>query len=146
VISAIRLDTLGNLLKNQLFPEFESSMVLMDKNGMILYFSNQSFVGKNIFGEEFQSRLSTLVSPKLHNSLNELSKPSLQQRNTDDSIDIFAQNRMTTVAYEPVIVEGHHFMSSFIIASHNFASSSAEVSTLTFLHHTLNYPKYFQVR
>jgi hypothetical protein len=93
VISAIRLDTLGNLLKNQLFPEFESSMVLMDKNGMILYFSNQSFVGKNIFGEEFQSRLSTLVSPKLHNSLNELSKTSLQQRNTDGSIDIFAQNR-----------------------------------------------------
>lgn len=93
MISAIRLDTLGNLLKNQLFPEFESSMVLMDKKGMILYFSNQSFVGKNIFGEEFQSRLSTLVSSKLHNSLNELSKTSLQQRNTDGSIDIFAQNR-----------------------------------------------------
>jgi hypothetical protein len=32
VVTAIRLDTLGNLLKNQLFPEFESSMVLMDKN------------------------------------------------------------------------------------------------------------------
>jgi hypothetical protein len=75
VVTAIRLDTLGNLLKNQLFPEFESSMVLMDKNRMILYASNQSFIGKNIFGEEFQSRLSTLLSPKLHNLLNEFLKP-----------------------------------------------------------------------
>jgi hypothetical protein len=122
VVSAIRLDTLGNLLKNQLFPEFESSMVLMDKNGMILYASNQSFIGKNIFGEEFQSRLSTLLSPKLHNSLNELFKTSLQ-RNTDGSIDIFAQNRMNTIAYEPVIVKGNHFMTSFISAPHNFASN-----------------------
>ena len=122
VVSAIRLDTLGNLLKNQLFPEFESSMVLMDKNGMILYASNQSFIGKNIFGEEFQSRLSTLLSPKLHNSLNELFKTSLQ-RNTDGSIDIFSQNRMNTIAYEPVIVKGNHFMTSFISAPHNFASN-----------------------
>ena len=52
VVTAIRLDTLGNLLKNQLFPEFESSMVLMDKNGIILYSSsNQSYTGKNIFGD-----------------------------------------------------------------------------------------------
>ena len=51
VVTAIRLDTLGNILKNQLFPEFESSMVLMDKNGIILYSSNQSYTGKNIFGD-----------------------------------------------------------------------------------------------
>jgi signal transduction histidine kinase len=123
VVTAIRLDTLGNLLKNQLFPEFESSMVLMDKNGIILYSSsNQSYTGKNIFGEEFQSMLSTLLSAKLHNSLNELFKTSLQ-RNTDGSTDIFAQNRMNTIAYEPVIVKGNHFMTSFISVPHNFASN-----------------------
>jgi signal transduction histidine kinase len=123
VVTAIRLDTLGNLLKNQLFPEFESSMVLMDKNGIILYSSsNQSYTGKNIFGEEFQSMLSTLLSPKSRNSLNELFKTSLQ-RNTDGSTDIFAQNRMNTIAYEPVIVKGNHFMTSFISVPHNFASN-----------------------
>ena len=123
VVTAIRLDTLGNLLKNQLFPEFESSMVLMDKNGIILYSSsNQSYTGKNIFGEEFQSMLSTLLSAKSRNSLNELFKTSLQ-RNTDGSTDIFAQNRMNTIAYEPVIVKGNHFMTSFISIPHNFASN-----------------------
>ena len=126
VVSAIRLDTLGNLLKNQLFPEFESNMVLMDRNGMILYSSsNQSYIGKNVFGEEFQSTLSTLLSPKSRNSLNELFKTSLQ-RNTDGSIDIFAQNRMNTIAYEPVIVKGNHFMTSFISAPHNFASNVSD--------------------
>ncbi len=127
VVSAIRLNTLGNLLKNQLFPEFESNMILMDKNGMILYSSsNQSYIGKNVFGEEFQSTLSTLLSLKSRNSLNELFKTSLQQRNTDGSIDIFAQNRMNTIAYEPVIVKGNHFMTSFISSTHNFASNVSD--------------------
>jgi hypothetical protein len=96
----------------------------MDKNGIILYSSSNqsSYTGKNIFGEEFQSMLSTLPSPKLHNSLNELFKNSLQ-RNTDGSTDIFAQNRMNTIAYEPVIVKGNHFMTSFISIPHNFASN-----------------------
>ena len=126
VVSAIRLNTLGNLFKNQLFPEFESNMILMDKNGMILYSSsNQSNIGKNVFGEEFQSTLSTLLSPKSRNSLNELFKTTLQ-RNTDGSIDIFAQNRMNTIAYEPVIVKGNHFMTSFISAPHNFASNVSD--------------------
>jgi hypothetical protein len=75
-----------------------------------------------IFLEEFQSMLSTLLSPKSRNLLNELFKTSLQ-RNTDVSIDIFAQNRMNTIAYEPVIVKGNHFMTSFISTSHNFASN-----------------------
>jgi signal transduction histidine kinase len=125
VVSAIRLDTLGNLLKNQLFPEFESNIGLMDKNGIIVYSSNQSYIGKNIFGEEFQSTLSKLLSPKSRNSLNELFKTSLQS-NTDGSIDIFAQNRMNTIAYEPVIVNGNHFMTSFINAPHNFASNVSD--------------------
>lgn len=97
----------------------------MDKNEMILYASNQSFISKNIFGEEFQSRLSTLLSPKSRNSLNELFKTSLQ-RNTDGSIDIFAQNRMNTIAYEPIIVKENHFMTSFISAPHNFASNVSD--------------------
>ena len=121
VVTAIRLDTLSNLLKNQLFPEFVSSTVLMDKNGIILYSSNKSYIGKNIFGEEFQSRLSTLDSQKSRNSLNEIFKASLQG-NTGGSIDVFAQNRMNTIAYEPVIVEGNHFLTLFINVPHNFAS------------------------
>jgi hypothetical protein len=97
VVTAIRLDTLVNLLKNQLFPEFESSMVLIDKIGIILYPSNQLYIGKSIFGEEFQLTLSALLSPKSHNSLNELFRVSLQNNIGGGSIDIFAQGRMGSV-------------------------------------------------
>jgi signal transduction histidine kinase len=121
VVTAIRMDMLGNLLKNQLFPEFVSSIVLVDKNGIILYSSNNSYIGKNVVGDEFQSRLSTLGSPKSRNSLNELFRDSLQA-NTGSSIDIFAHNRMNTIAYQPVIVEGDHFLTLFINIPHNFAS------------------------
>jgi signal transduction histidine kinase len=121
VVTALRMDMLGNLLKNQLFPEFESSIILVDKNGIILYSSNNSYIGKNVVGDEFQSMLSTLGSPKSRNSLNELFRASLQG-NTGSSIDIFAHNRMNTIAYQPVIVEGDHFLTLFINIPHNFAS------------------------
>ena len=52
VVTAIRIDMLGNLLKNQLFPEFVSSSSIMDKKGIILYSSNNSDIGKNAVGDE----------------------------------------------------------------------------------------------
>jgi signal transduction histidine kinase len=124
VVTAIRLDTLVDLLKNRLFPEFISSMLLMDNNGIILYSSNRSYIGKNVFGEEFQSRPSILGTQKSPNSLNVLFRDSLQS-NTGGSMDIFAQDKMNTIAYEPVIVEGNHFLTLFIRAPHNFASNVA---------------------
>ena len=121
VVTAIRIDMLGNLLKNQLFPEFVSSLVLMDKNGIILYSSNNSDIGKNAVGDEFQSRVSILGSPKSRNPLNELFRASLQEK-TGSSVDIFAQNRMNTIAYQPVNVGGDRFLNLFISVPHNFAS------------------------
>ncbi len=121
VVTAIRIDMLGNLLKNQLFPEFVSSLVLMDKKGIILYSSNNSDIGKNAVGDEFQSRVSILGSPKSRNPLNELFRASLQEK-TGSSVDIFAQNRMNTIAYQPVNVGGDRFLNLFIGVPHNFAS------------------------
>ena len=121
VVTAIRIDMLGNLLKNQLFPEFVSSLVLMDKKGIILYSSNNSDIGKNAVGDEFQSRVSILGSPKSRNPLNEFFRASLQGK-TGSSVDIFAQNRMNTIAYQPVNVGGDRFLNLFISVPHNFAS------------------------
>ena len=38
VVTGIRMDTLGNLLKNQLFPHFNSAMGLLDDKGILLLF------------------------------------------------------------------------------------------------------------
>jgi hypothetical protein len=97
----------------------------MDNSGIILYSSNRSYIGKNVFGEEFQSRPSILGTQMSPNSLNVLFRTSLHS-NTGGSMDIFAQDKMNTIAYEPVIVEGNHFLTLFIRAPHNFASNVAD--------------------
>ena len=80
VVTSIRLQTLGNFLSNQLFPQFNSTIGLLDRNGIILYASNaQQYVGEYIFGDKFQSVLTTsLHPPESKNLLNNLMKNSLQ--------------------------------------------------------------------
>jgi hypothetical protein len=64
VVTSVRLQTLGNFLSKQLFPQFNSTIGLLDRNGIILYATNaQQYVGEYIFGDKFQSVLSTSLHP-----------------------------------------------------------------------------------
>ena len=121
VVASIRLETLGSILKNQLFRGFQSSIALLDRNGVILY-SNTPLLdsGKNIFGNEMQSTFSYALSPKTKDSLNNLFENSLQAR--IGSQDFFVQGKMNTIAYEPVTVNGKYFLTSYVIAPHNLAN------------------------
>ena len=122
VVASIRLETLGSILQNQLFRGFQSTIALLDRNGVILY-SNTSLLhsGKNIFGNEMQSTFSSILSSHTKDSLNNLFKNLLQGR--IGSQDIFAQGKMNTIAYEPVTINGKYFLTSYIIAPHNLASN-----------------------
>ena len=63
VVTSIKLETLGNFLKDQLFPQFNSTIGLLDKNGTILYATGaQQYAGENIFGNKFQSTLYIFVT------------------------------------------------------------------------------------
>jgi hypothetical protein len=78
VVAAIRLETLGDFLKNQLFSPFKSTIGLLDRNGIILYAAGANqYIGANVFENEYQSVLSHL-DPHDLNSLDELIKRSLQ--------------------------------------------------------------------
>jgi len=46
VVASIRLETLGNFLKNQLFPQFNSTIGLLERNGIILYTNPQQHFWK----------------------------------------------------------------------------------------------------
>src|SRR5207244_9930522 len=63
VVSGINVYTLGNLLKNQLFPQFNSTIGLLDRNGIILYTNHQEYVEDFIFSNKFNSLLSSLLRP-----------------------------------------------------------------------------------
>ena len=121
VVAAIRADTTGNLLKNQLFPQFNSTIGLLDRNGIILYTNPQQYVGENVFGNKFQSALSSLLRPpESITLLNNLIKTSLQ--GSTGSGDILANGKMNTISYEPVLVKGHYFLTLYISAQQNLAT------------------------
>jgi signal transduction histidine kinase len=120
VVASIRADNLGNVLKSQLFPQFNSTLGLLDKNGIVLYSNTRSYIGKEIFGYDIQSTFKSLLSPQSEVVLNNLLKSSLQ--GNSGSGDISAQGAMSTIAYEPVKLSGNYFLTSYIVAPHNLAS------------------------
>jgi signal transduction histidine kinase len=122
VVASIRLETLGNFLKNQLFPQFNSTIGLLERNGIILYATGaQQYVGEYVFGDKFQSVLSSsLHSPESKNLLNDLISKSLQ--GNTGSGDILINGKMNTIAYQPVAVNGKNFLTLYISAQHNLAT------------------------
>jgi signal transduction histidine kinase len=143
VVASIRLEMLGNFLKNQIFPQFNSTIGLLDRKGIILYTSpkqfgintnNQQYVGEYVFGDKFQSILSSLLSPESKNLLNGLVKESLQ--GNTGSEDISVDKKMNTIAYQPVVIGGKNFLTLYISAQHKLAT---DVSAL------IDQQKYFTI-
>ena len=137
VVASIRLETLGNFLKNQILPQFNSTIGLLDRNGIILYTTpkqfgitsnTQQYVGVYFFGDKFQSILSSsLQTPESKNLLNDLIKKSLQGHN--GSGDILINGKMNTIAYQPVVINGKNFLTLCIIAKHSLATDVTALIT-----------------
>ncbi|HEU4448193.1 MAG TPA: sensor histidine kinase [Nitrososphaeraceae archaeon] len=139
VYSGIRLDTVSNLLKDQLIPGFQSSVSLLDKNGTILYSQNQSYIGQNVFSNEIQSLLYPSIIPvESKDWFNGIIKESLQGNQGSQDVKISGQTN--TVSYQPVIVDtnqydnssnrssvnnnkNNYFMTVFIISPHLLTSN-----------------------
>ena len=125
IVAAVNAITLGSILKSQLLPQFNSTVSLVDNKGIILYADNPAFVGKYIFGKEFQSTISSLLPVSSRVSLNKLVNTSLKESDTGGTGDIYAQGKINTLAFEPVTLQGKHFLTLYISAPHNLASKVA---------------------
>lgn len=125
IVAAVDAMTLGNILKSQLLPEFNSTVSLVDNKGIILYADNPAFVGKYIFGKEFQSTISSMLPVSSRTSLNKLVNTSLKESDIGGAGDIYAQGKLNTLAFEPVSLQGKHFLTLYISAPHNLASKVA---------------------
>jgi signal transduction histidine kinase len=133
VYSGIRLDTVGDLLKDQLIPEFQSSVSLLDRNGTILYSQNQSFIGQNVFSNEIQSLIYRFMTPESKDKFNDILRSSLVGKEGSEDIKISGQ--ISTVSYQPVIIgtnqknnnssnhENNYFMSLYVVSPHLLASN-----------------------
>jgi signal transduction histidine kinase len=126
VVAGIRTSVLGDLLKSQLLPQFNSTIGLLDKNGLVLYANSQSYIGKNIFGKELQSALSTLLSPWSRNQLNDALKASINSNDSSRSIDAISKGgTVNTIAFSPVLLNGTNFLTLYVAAPHNLAGDVA---------------------
>ncbi len=117
IVAVINIRTLGKFLQNELSPEFVSNLGLMDKNGIILYARNQSLIGKDFLGKEFQS----LIPAKIKEQYNAILKRSLQDKANAEDITI--DDEMTTISYQPVLIEGKNLWTLFISSPHKLASN-----------------------
>jgi signal transduction histidine kinase len=125
IVAAVNAITVGSILKSQLLPQFNSTVSLLDNKGIILYADNSSIIGKYIFGKEFQSTLSSLLPVSSRVSLNKLVNTSLKESDTGGTGDIYAQGKINTLAFEPVTLQGKHFLTLYISAPHNLANKVA---------------------
>ena len=117
VFTTIDLSKLGGFLQKELSPEFASNVGLIDKNGVILYSKNRNVVGKNYLTSEFQD----LIPPEIKNVYNNILASSLT--GGSGLRDISFNDNMTTIAYQPITLDGEFLWSLYISTPHSLASN-----------------------
>jgi len=114
VVSAMNVDVIGKFLQGQLSPKFESSLGMIDRNGTILYSSNTTYIGKDVFGQEFQ----TILPAEIRVSFNSFLRDSLS--GNAGSGEIMYRGNTSTIAYQPVSFSGDQFAVIYIVSPHKF--------------------------
>ncbi len=117
VFTTIDLSKLGEFLQKELSPEFASNVGLIDTNGVILYSKNRNVVGKNYLTPEFQD----LIPPEIKDVYNNILATSLT--GGSGIRDISFNDNMTTIAYQPITLDGEFLWSLYISTPHSLASN-----------------------
>ncbi len=132
IVASTEPKTLGSFLEGQIHPKFNGDVAFMDRNGTIIYTQNQTYIGKNIFGNVFQSYLKSILKGKAAEFNNIISKAL----DSESGLNEFNfENTSTTIAYEAVtglkINETGDFDNSigtlFITIPHTLAGDVASI-------------------
>ncbi|HJU34890.1 MAG TPA: sensor histidine kinase [Nitrososphaera sp.] len=113
LVSAIDLDEFGRLLQAQLSAKYGSTLGMVDRNGVILYSTNPTYIGDDVFGTEFQS----VIPLETRDSFNSFLQNSL--RGASGSGEITFQGNTSTIAYQPISFSGDNFAVVYIVSPHN---------------------------
>jgi signal transduction histidine kinase len=119
VAGGMEVDILGTYLQGQLTAEFQSRIGLLDRSGSVLYSSSSpQHVGKNIFDSEIQSA----VPENIRDSFRLLVQDSL--RGNKGAGDFSSDGGKSTIAYEPVNINGNEFAILFVVTPHELAGTA----------------------
>jgi hypothetical protein len=95
VSASILLLSIGRFLVSQL-PANISNAGLVDPNGVILYARQESLIGSNIYGSQFQALLPSYLKDPFYNMINQSLKGQTGY------VDFRGEGVNSTIAYEPV--------------------------------------------
>lgn len=99
VVSAIAAEKLGKFLEDLVHPKFNGDISFLDRNGTIIHATNQTYLGKNYFGTNFQEYLESVLKDK-EKEFNEIINGAFSSQSGVEQFDF--ENTTTTIAYESV--------------------------------------------
>jgi signal transduction histidine kinase len=117
IVASIKIHELGRFLQSELAPQVAGNVGLMDKNGVIIYGSNPSLIGKYYLGEELQS----LVPEEVRSPYNSLLARSLKGYAGAEDLILNGGNK-TTITYQPVFIGGKFLWTLFVSSPHQLAT------------------------
>jgi signal transduction histidine kinase len=132
IAASIKADIFGQLVQSKLSPEIESSIGIIDPNGVIIYTDNSEFIGENLFGEKIQSVIRpAFASQEQLTEFNDFLKASIEGGSDSKDFSTIA-GQTSTVTYLSIKIrtnnesldnnQGHHFLTLYLTAPHNVAN------------------------
>ena len=130
VVASLRATNLGKLVQSHLSSDLESSLGIIDPNGVIVYTANSTFIGENLFGQKVQSLLAPAFNSQTEvDQFNDFLRASL--KGGKDSKDFAGRAGPTsTITYLPILIstdsgasdnKSSHFLTLYLTAPHNIA-------------------------
>jgi signal transduction histidine kinase len=127
IVASMNLVSLGNSVTEQLPPDSQGAVNLMDRNGTILYTQNDALVGKNYLSDEVQSLLFTNYIPaNQKDTFNAIIRDSIAGNSGTEEYS--SSGVPLILAYNPVMFEQgtgngqQHAMSLYLTMPKAFAS------------------------
>ena len=131
VVASLRATNLGKLVQSHLSSDLESSLGIIDPNGVIVYTANSTFIGENLFGQKVQSLLAPAFNSQAEvDQFNDFLRASL--KGGTDSKDFGGRAGPTsTITYLPILIstddgasddKSNHFLTLYLTAPHNIAN------------------------
>jgi signal transduction histidine kinase len=128
VVAAIDLQDLGTFLQNQTPAKYKGSVGLMDKGGVILYSSNVTLIGKNVFGPEFQSILRP-TGEKFQESFKGFLAESLKGQAGSGNFSV--NGTSFTISYKQVSIRQQDYGVLYIVLRQDAPGSDAVLNPVT---------------
>jgi signal transduction histidine kinase len=125
VYSVIPSQQISTYLTNNLYPEIETTITLMDTSGTILYSPWPEIIGLNYSSAQYQSTINSLpIRVDDREAFNNFIQQSIQESSAGSSHFSYA-GQMATTAYSPITVNGEHLMTLYTTVPHEIASDVA---------------------